>query len=78
MRWGGIPGHRRLFSPPGWTARVAGDEAAAEAPKTPGQAALKRLEESDIAQRAAGAAVQTDGVERRIVLLRRQKPMVSR
>ena len=69
MRWGGIPGHRRLFSPLGWTVGVAGDEAAAEAPKTPGQAALKPPEESDIAKRAAGAAVQTDGVERRIVVL---------
>jgi len=33
------------------------------------EAALKSPEESDIAQRAPGAAVQTDGVERRIVLL---------
>ena len=56
-----------LFSPLGWTAGVAGDEAAAEA-------ALKSLEESDIAQRAPRAAVQTDGIERRIVVLRREKP----
>ena len=55
-----MPGTPRLlFSPVGWTAGV---EAAAEA-------ALKSAEESDIARRAAGAAVQTDGVQRRIVLL---------
>jgi len=42
------------------------------------EAALKSPEESDIAQRAAGAAMQTDGMQRRIVLLDRQKPTVSR
>jgi len=66
----GIPGGFRAqdqFSPLGRTAGVAGDEAAAEA-------ALKSLEESDIAQRAPRAAVQTDGIERRIVVLRREKP----
>jgi len=58
---------RVLLSMSRGRAGVARDEAAAET-------ALKSPEESDVAQRAAGAAVQTDGVERRIILLRREKP----